>query len=73
MWNKCSKKVLFSDDVIEHQRKPRNRTKNLFELKRKFIKMAGYKKSGLPFLLVSQDVMLEALSELQVTMCYESD
>lgn len=73
MWNKSSKKVLFSDDINAYLRKPRNATKNLFGLKRKFIKMAGYKKSGFRFILVEQDVKLEALTELQVTMCCESD
>lgn len=59
--------------IVEYLRKLRNQTKNLFALKRKFIKMAGYKKSGFPFLVVSQGVKSEALSELQLAMCYESD
>lgn len=45
VWNKCSKKVLFSHDMIDYLRNSRNSTEDLFELKRKFIKMAGYKKS----------------------------
>lgn len=43
-------KVLYSDDIIGYLRKSRNSAIDLFEWKRKFIKMTGNKKSKAFFL-----------------------
>ena len=42
-------KVLYSDDIIGYLRKSRNSAIDLFEWKRKFIKMTGNKKSKVSF------------------------